>query len=407
MNKNDVLKWIDRKYGMVRPAYLAEEITSSEMLLEIAYSIEGGFDTLQDFVRDLQSYETYANILNLFDEHKMEKDPKNIKGYREAMRLVHKDKLDIIDEYRITDIHHAGDIYDRGYESKPKFYTDITRDRELSDKVNGNYYEVGGNHTYRDVDRNAELYLIQPCPRYPTKEKVEVDTPVIKIVDKRRIGNVQFNFFHWDKFDKNYYAPRDPDTEMNVGYYHDECVIPSCVNLGNVGNTNVNSDYLNKIFSNIDIAVIGHWHISVEPFTIRLANGHPVLIIIAGSIGITSIKKEERHPHVMLPLFKIRGTKFNLEYIKFSTHLEVMEFKEEKFKEKGEVTEHLLAHERESDTPITGKMIKFDNLIENHKTLEDTLIQNVDQFAPDYYRLAAKGELTFNKAVLLSHGRRE
>lgn len=407
ITKDDVLLWLKRKYGNIRPEYLAQSITTVDYLLELAFKTEKDSNSLQEFVKDLQSYAIYENILTLSDEHKKESDPRSIKGYRNAMRAIHKDKLDLIDKYRITQLHHLGDIYDRGYESKSMFYNDTTHDRELSDKVDGHYYEVGGNHTNRDVDRNAELYLIQPCDRYPTKDKLDVTTPVIKVVDKLKIGKTQFNFFHWNKFDKEYWAPRDTDTITNIGYYHDESVLPSCINMGFAGKTTVTSDYLNKVFYNIDIAVIGHWHLSYDPFTIYLSNGRPVTIIIPGSIGITSVKKEERHSQVNLPLFKVRGDKVDLEYVPISTHLELLEFKEEKFKEKKEAKGKILSYESESGKSATGNMIKFDNIIQNHRTLEERLIREVDQFAPDYYRAAVKGELSFNKAVLLSHGRRE
>ena len=275
-----------------------------------------------------------ANVLVYTDRHKRDRDFETIGNYVTVSRMIDKDLQNTVREKNITHLISTGDDYDKGYRATHATYNDIMTETELTASVNGNRYEAIGNHLFLERDSNPEMYLIQPCAKYPTKFKVEQEKPLIKVVDTLIVGCVQFSFFHFDKDNKNYVAERDPNVKYHIGIYHDDCVVPSSVRQKVGMKTGVNSSYLTKIFANIDIAVVGHIHFAIGQVNIDLPSlSKKVPMFIPGSLALTSTHPGEFHTSVNLPLFKITETSLTLELVNFNLYTNKLSFHKKKTKE--------------------------------------------------------------------------
>lgn len=266
-------------------------------------------------------------VLFVPDLHKRDVDFNSIKGYRDAIELVQRDILEYLQSLDNGVFISMGDWYDKGYRSTGRVYIDSYYDESISKAVNGDAYICLGNHFFLERDSNPEMYLIQPSYLYQPREKVPMCEPTFKTVPHIVIGNVQISFFHFNKIDKNYVQPLEPGVKYHIGVYHDECVLPSDIRTmaGYFGTTS--NDYLNNIYSNVDIAICGHIHVAVGARNYTLNSGKTVPIIVPGALAITENSEVVKHKSVQCPVLTIEddGT-FDLQFKEFSTHMELLKF---------------------------------------------------------------------------------
>jgi len=270
-----------------------------------------------------------ARILCIPDLHKRYIDSANIKGQVMAIKHVQQDLINLNTSYEFTHNILLGDWYHKGYHSVGHAWSDIQDDRKLSESVNGNVYLTIGNHAYLERDNNPEMYVIQPNDLiHPSFDIATPDKPIFNVVPQLQIGNVQIDFFHFSKINKDYIAPRNPGVTYRIGIYHDDCVVPGWVREkeGYLSGS-VSQVYLNKIYEDIDLAIIGHIHTEIGVVKVELNNGRTVPLIIPGSLGITSSAENQRHAYVKLPVLEIEDdSTVSFKQIKQSTHLECMTF---------------------------------------------------------------------------------
>ena len=268
-------------------------------------------------------------VLFVTDTHKRDVDFSSIQGYRSAVEEVQKDILIFLQHLEVDKKYfiQTGDWYDKGYRSTGRVYIDAYYDSELAKAVDGNAYICLGNHFFLERDANPEMYLIQPSYLYQPKEAVPMVEPVFKTVPYLVLGKVQISFFHFNKRDKDYIAQVQPGVEFHIGVYHDDCVLPSDIRniAGYHGSTS--NDYLNRIYHNVDMAICGHIHTAIGLKSYTLNSGKTVPIIVPGSMSITENKEIVKHKSVLCPLLTIEDDgSFDMQYIEFSTHMELLKF---------------------------------------------------------------------------------
>lgn len=281
-------------------------------------------------------------ILFAPDLHKRDVDFSSIKGYMRAVELVQQDilrylqSLDTDENYFIS----LGDWYDKGYRSTGRVYIDAFYDKAIADAVDGNAYICIGNHFFLERDANPEMYLIQPSYLYQPKDSVPMSEPVFKTVPYLKIGPVQISFFHFNKQDKYYVRPVEEGATFHIGVYHDDCVLPSDIrNLaGYHGSTS--NDYLNSVYSNVDMAICGHIHTALGVKNYTLNSGRTVPIVVPGALAITENKEIVKHKSVECPVLTIHDDgSFDMNYVEFSTHMDLLKFYKIKEKTIGETLE--------------------------------------------------------------------
>lgn len=262
------------------------------------------------------------------DLHKRDIDFSSIRGFTKAVELVQQDLLDTLRRLDNAVFVQLGDWYDKGYRSTGRVFIDSYYDTQISQAAKGGAYICLGNHFFLERDSNPEMYIIQPSYLYQPKDKVPMSHPIFKTAPCIVIGNVQISFFHFSKVDKNYVQPLQPGVKYHIGVYHDDCVLPSDIRTkaGYFGSTS--NDYLNNIYSNVDVAICGHVHVALGTSVYTLNNGKQVPIIVPGALSITENKEIVKHTSVDCPVIWIddeTGT-FELKYETISTHMELLKF---------------------------------------------------------------------------------
>ena len=289
-----------------------------------------------------------ARILFISDLHKRWRDSASVKGQIEVQEKIQKDIIEFNKANGVTHNIILGDWYDRGFHGLGQAYGAIEMDRRLSASVNGNVYLCVGNHFYLERDENPEMYIIQPNAFIrPTIPIPVPDKPIFNVVPSITINNVLISFFHFNKTNKNYVAPRDPSIKYHIGVYHDDCVVPGHVRAmeGYTGTTSQN--YMNAIYSNVDLAIHGHIHCKCGVVNMELNTGRTLPMIIPGSLGIVANRAEHKHNSVDLPLIDIAddGT-VTVSTVTFSTHIEDLRFFDTKKKKKQTTVTQLLQPEK-------------------------------------------------------------
>lgn len=261
------------------------------------------------------------------DLHKRDVDFNSIKGYREALDCVQEDILEHLQTLSDGMLVSMGDWYDKGYRSTGRVFSDAYYDREISRAVNGEAYICLGNHFFLERDSNPEMFMIQPSYLYTPREQVPMKEPIFRTTPYVVVGGVQISFFHFNKTDKNYVQPLAPGVKYHIGVYHDDCVLPSDIRAaaGYYGTTS--NEYLNNIYSNVDLAICGHIHVAVGTRTLTLTSGKTVPLVVPGALAITENKEAVKHKTVDCPQVTINddGT-FNLGFVTMSTHMEKLKF---------------------------------------------------------------------------------
>lgn len=274
-----------------------------------------------------------ARILCLSDLHKRDSDSSSIKGQLDAQRQIQKDIIEFNKANNVTHNIIMGDWYHRGFHKIGSAFSALEEDRKLSNSVNGNVYMCIGNHFYLERDDNPEMYAIQPNPYIKPALDIEMpEQPIFNVVPYLRIGNVQISFFHFSKVNKDYVRKREEGVKTHIGIYHDDVCVPSWIREAN-GYTHgaSSSEYLNRIYEDIDIAIHGHIHAAIGITKFTLNSGRTVPLIVPGSLGITANKETEKHTCVQLPVIDIREDgSFEINLAKFSTHMDMLKFYKQK-----------------------------------------------------------------------------
>lgn len=277
-----------------------------------------------------------AKILCLTDLHKRYNESVTIKGLLEVQQLIQEEIIEYVKTNEVTHVIILGDWYHRGFHGLGRAYGAIEMDRRLSEAVGGNVFLCVGNHFYLERDENPEMYIIQPNDYIrPSIEIPMPEKPIFKVVPNLKIGTVQIDFFHYNKLNKEYVAYRDEDTTMHIGIYHDDHVLPSWVREAEGFTGETSQTYLNRIYSNIDLAIHGHIHTKLGTVALSLLNGNTIPLIIPGALTPTANKENQKHTTVDLPVLNIKDdSTVSIEYAEFATHVDKLRFADKKTKKK-------------------------------------------------------------------------
>lgn len=286
-----------------------------------------------------------ARILFLTDFHKRYKDSTSIKGILPVQQKIQEEIISFIKANDVTHCISTGDWYDSGFHGLGPAYGSMEMDRRLSAAVNGNMYLCIGNHFYLERDENPEMYIIQPNAFIKPLTPIAVpDKPIFNMIQTLQIGQVQIDFFHYNKLNKNYVAYRNPNTTFHIGVYHDDTVVPGWVR-EQEGYTGASTQsYMDTVYNNIDLAIHGHIHTKIGMTSIQLSSGRKVPMFIPGALSITQNKECFKHQDVQLPLIDIDDdSTVHVKQATFSTHLAELKFyAPKKKKEHPLVTEGLI-----------------------------------------------------------------
>lgn len=277
-----------------------------------------------------------AKILCISDLHKRYHDSESIKGQLAVQQQIQEDIIAFNIQNGITHNIILGDWYDRGFHGLGPAYGAMEMDRRISASVKGNVYLCVGNHFYLERDENPEMYIIQPNPFIKPQMPIPVpDKPIFKVVPNLRIGNVQIDFFHYNKTNKEYAATVATGVTYHIGIYHDHTVVPGWVKEqeGLVGASSTQS-YFSRIYNNIDFAVCGHIHTKIGTVTMEMCDtGKKVPLLIPGAIGITQNKDQYKHASVDLPVITVNDdSTVTVEMHPFATHIDRLQFSSKKDK---------------------------------------------------------------------------
>lgn len=264
-------------------------------------------------------------VLAVTDIHFRDSDFTTIKHSTKATEKVFYDIIKFAEKTDDLTIILGGDVFDKGYRQVGPSYAHRNLIERLHLACDGELYLVMGNHVFLERDSNPELYLMQPHSTFKPLIETYAIRPLLKVVDKIIINSTQFSLFHYNKADKNYYQERQKDIRYHIGIYHDDVIIPQSIRSKLNIRVNISSDYLNMIYSNIDIAIANHIHSKIGLTTIK-TDSREIPLYIPGSIGITENSAIEIHSSVDLPLFTIDGDNLKIETVNFKIYLEDMEF---------------------------------------------------------------------------------
>ena len=130
-------------------------------------------------------------MLIIPDLHKRMQDISTLKGYRRAGNAVMEDIFKVVEEKQITDIQFLGDVFDSGYSSEVNLaLVDVEQIKKLREMVNGNMYNVIGNHINIKMSSNPELFLIQPHDKYRIRESESITEQILKTPEYMEIEGV-------------------------------------------------------------------------------------------------------------------------------------------------------------------------------------------------------------------------
>lgn len=331
-----------------------------------------------------------ARVLGITDSHLRAVDVSTIKGYVKAVEKVYIDILDMIKHDNITHIIHAGDMFDTGYDEIDKNISHTNIIREINTRVNGNFDLVLGNHAYLERDRNPEIYLIQPNNYFKPREDIFARKAILNVLPYRRIGNVQFSYFHYQKEDKTYFRNPEEGVKFHIGVYHDECMLPAYIRKAYFIDSKSNAYSLDRYLSNIDMVFLGHIHVKVG-----VINYKDCSMIIPGAICIRTSKIEERHNSVKLPIWTINDdSTVQLEFADISTHMEDLVFLKDK--EPKYVDKFVISKGIKKEETISADIVQANHIISLTSYLQ---MQGLSPLESKLLNLAIEENLNFNSAM--------
>lgn len=298
-------------------------------------------------------------ILGIPDLHIRHKDIKSCVGYRDAVRHVVKDLIEIVVENNIDTIFFFGDIFDSGYgEYEGEYISDIKLLTRLIEKVNGNAYEVIGNHINIQWSRHPEHYFISPNTKYKIRGTNFNDEQIIKTPDHVIIDGVNFYFMHWDineknkNFDPMVYKPKlENNGGKQVGLFHSDYVALHRI----YEQAKSDDSQISRIVEGLDIALTGHIHQPMEPFLLG-----KTLMINPGSLCNCTATKI--HSTVSLPILVCDNGNVNLEFIDdVSLHTEEVNYLEDDGQENIEI-KTFVSNKNRSEIQVDEKTFLMDTM---------------------------------------------
>lgn len=290
-----------------------------------------------------------VNILTVPDLHKRDTDYNSIRACRLAQKAVQEDIIEYLESTPNSAFISFGDWYDKGYRNVCRLFTDVWYDRRIAHAADRGAFICTGNHLLLERDANPEMYIIQPSYLYNTREETPMDEPIFRTVPYIIAGKVQISFFHFNKTDKNYVQRRQPGVELHIGIYHDDCVLPTDIRRldGWFGETS--SEYLDNIFSNVDVALFGHIHTAVGTRMYTLLSGKQIPLIIPGAMSLTSNKESMKHREVDCPVISINEDgECEIKFQTMSTHMELLKIYENSEKVRAEGSSDITALKQEN-----------------------------------------------------------
>lgn len=298
-----------------------------------------------------------AKLLFITDMHKRWRDTDSVHGIIAAQEHIQQDIIDYVKADGITHVIIGGDWYDRGFHGLAQALGAIEMDRRLSAAVNGNVFLCIGNHFYLERDDNPEMYIIQPNPAIkPVTTIPYPDVPVFNCAGELIIGQVQISFFHYDKVNKDYRSPRQPDIKFRIGVYHDSVVVPTSICEQNMmyGQGSGNA-VLTRIFGDVDLGLMGHIH---TPHGLVQLGQRGVPCYFPGSFSVTHNSPRDKHMYVDTPVLTINDdSTVSVSTQRFSTHMEMLKFYETHKKE--EITKLPTELQSIAPTKTVGTMRQF------------------------------------------------
>jgi DNA repair exonuclease SbcCD nuclease subunit len=332
-----------------------------------------------------------ARVLVVTDTHLRDTDFKSIGNYVNVTNRVWMDIIEFCQENNVTHLFHTGDMFDKGYRAIDRAHNDSNLARRASEVVLGNFYKTIGNHFFIERDNNPAMYLIQPHEKYIPKKKIFAEIPVIKVVKDVMVEGVQFSFLHFDKEDKNYINRRHPDATYHIGIFHDDTMVPSSVRKRLGMRSEVSSDYIRLLLSNIDEAIVGHIHIPIGTTNLQV-DGRTVTMDIPGSLCICNVG--EIHTDVELPMYDIVDGKITKQFVPFTLHADKLQFFEKKESDlpAGVIAPPDMRHPTDVMKTNLGTFLGVEEFLRQEGCRNDVL---------DVVHKAAKGELDFKAAVTI------
>lgn len=246
-------------------------------------------------------------VLIITDSHLRDVDFSTMQGSKSAVETLFMETLlNLIKDKNITHIIHTGDLVDKGYRNIGAALAHQSLIEEFAKAINYNFYMVLGNHFFREMLSNPELYWIQPHPVYKPNETVYRKTQLIKTPKELILNKTQISLFHFNPRDKNYYNTKKAGINFHIGIYHDDVCIPISV----CKELNIPITTSLSYFDNINLAIHGHIHVPHKPI---LVNKIPH--IIPGSTALTSTSEVEYHDKVDLPLLTIEENNCHISFV--------------------------------------------------------------------------------------------
>ena len=265
------------------------------------------------------------------DLHKRMKDITTIQGYCEACRKVQTDIIRAISKLGVTHFVSLGDWFDGGYGSDvAAALTHADIDRLMSERLNGNFYGLIGNHIRIRMDSNPELFLIQPHEVFTTRHPVSRKEQIIKTPDRLVLNGTEIIFMHWNADADgalDYRVPIDPEMKHHIALFHTEMVIPGSVLAGlNMGHDVDDDTTISDALDGVEVAIVGHIHNKIGTVNIRGRN-NSTLMIIPGSLTNVNAGERTRHHEVDMPVIDIdEDGSYTLQYYKQSLYTDQLRF---------------------------------------------------------------------------------
>lgn len=271
-------------------------------------------------------------IMMAGDLHKRMKDITTIQGYCEACRRVQTDIIRAIRKLEVTHFISLGDWFDGGYGSDvAAALTHADIDRLMSERLNGNFYGLIGNHIRIRMDSNPELFLIQPHPIFTTRHPVSRREQIIKTPDRLVFNGTEIIFMHWNADADgamDYKVPIDAEMKHHIALFHTEMIIPGSLLAGlNMGNDVDDDTTISEALEGVDVAVVGHIHKKIGSHRIVGRNGNSTLMIIPGSLTNVDSGEKNRHDYIDMPVIDIdEDGSYTLHYFKLNLHTDMLQF---------------------------------------------------------------------------------
>lgn len=222
-----------------------------------------------------------------------------------------------------------GDLFDGPYKDVSKALYHIILFEKLNKALNGHVYKVIGNHPLNNKRNYVVTFFLTGMIKSLRAgfnniniqrtldgwvSNIGLEEPLIKVPDRLVINGAVFNFFHFNKEDKEYYDPLiDITPTVHLGLYHDNILthevnkyVSELANGGKFMLPSIKIDKDSLMLSNVDYATFGDIHTKIGEFEIyNEFYDHKVIVDVPGSLGRTANHTAQHHNDINLPLFTV------------------------------------------------------------------------------------------------------